>query len=266
MSGLARATQPGGNALRVTHRNLLVYRRTWRGSLFFSFLQPLLFLTAMGLGLGQLMGANDTSVLGGVPYPSFLAPGLLAAACMQTAVFECSWPILSKIRWGRNYEAMLATPLNVDDVLFGELAWMGVRVTTVSVAFLAIIIAFGIATSPLALLALPAAIVTGLGFSAAMIAFTATQQNDSGFTWVFRFVMNPLFLFSGVFFPVDRLPDAIEWVARATPLYHGAALVRGLVLGTIGPVPSVAHVGYLAAFLAAGVVIGRITLRRRMVK
>ncbi|MDQ3880019.1 MAG: ABC transporter permease [Chloroflexota bacterium] len=263
---VARAAFPAGNALRVAHRNLLVYRRTWRGSLFFSFLQPFLYLTAMGLGLGQLMHAGTSSALGGVSYPSFLAPGLLAAACMQTAVFECSWPILAKIRWRRNYEAMLATPLAVDDLLVGELAWIGVRVATVSGAFLAIIVAFRIATSPLAVLALPAAMLTGLGFAAAMIAFTATQHNDAGFSWVFRFVMNPLFLFSGVFFPVERLPDAIEWVARLTPLYHGAALVRGLVLGSVDPFGAVVHLGYLVAFLAVGVMLARRTLTRRLVK
>lgn len=259
------ARRPEGSPLRVLQRNLLVYRRTWRGSLFFTFLQPFLFLTAMGLGLGTLLNNRDTAQLGGVPYISFLAPGLLAAACMQTAIFECSWPILSKIRWGRNYEAMLATPLDVDDLLVGELGWMAVRLATVSGAFLVIVAAFGLASSPLTMLALPAAILTGLAFAAAMIAYTATARNDSGFNVVFRFVMTPLFLFSGVFFPVEQLPDAVQWIAQATPLYHGADLVRGLTLGDIGPVEGAVHVGYLAAFFVVAAAIARWTLHRRLV-
>ncbi len=260
------ARQPEGSPLRVLQRNLLVYRRTWRGSLFFTFLQPFLFLTAMGLGLGTLVNTRDTTALGGVPYISFLAPGLLAAACMQTSIFECSWPILSKIRWGRNYEAMLATPLDVDDLVAGELGWMAVRCTTVAGAFLVIMAAFGIAVSPLAILALPAAVLTGLAFAAAMIGFTATQKDDAGFNVVFRFVMTPLFLFSGVFFPVDRLPDAVQWIAQVTPLYHGAELVRGLTLDEIGLVNALVHAGYLVVFFAVAALLARWSLHRRLLK
>ena len=258
--------QPTGSPLRVLHRNLLVYRRTWRGSIFFSFLQPLLFLTAMGLGIGALLDAGSTAALGGVPYLHFLAPGLLAAACMQTGIFECSWPILSKIRWGRNYEAMLATPLDVDDLIIGELGWMAIRLGTIAGAFLLIITAFGIATSPLAVLALPAAVLTGLAFAAAMIAFTARQKNDGGFNVIFRFVNTPLFLFSGVFFPVDRLPQAVQWIAQITPLYHGAELVRGLTLGRIGIAEAAVHVAYLVVFFVIAALLARWSLHRRLVK
>ena len=257
---------PEGSPLRVLHRNFLVYRRTWRGSLFFTFLQPFLFLTAMGLGLGALVNARDTTSIGGVQYVQFLAPGLLAAACMQTAIFECSWPILSKIRWGRNYDAMLATPLVVDDLLVGELAWILVRLLTVAGAFLAIITAFGLAASPLAILALPAALLTGLAFAAAMIAYTAVQKNDGGFMVVFRFVMTPLFLFSGVFFPVEHLPAVVQWIPQVTPLYHGVALVRGLILHGIPVHEALVHGGYLLGFLAVGLAIARRNLHRRLVK
>ena len=259
------AGQPDGSPLRVVHRNLLVYRRTWRGSIFFSFLQPFLFLTAMGLGIGTLLTPSANAALGGVPYLHFLAPGLLAAACMQTGIFECSWPILSKIRWGRNYEAMLATPLDVDDLVVGELAWMAVRLGTIAGAFLLIIAAFGIATSPLAVLAFPAALLTGLAFAAAMIAYTATQKNDGGFNVIFRFVNTPLFLFSGVFFPVDRLPQAVQWIAQVTPLYHGAELVRGLTLGRIGLVEALVHAGYLLVFFSVAALLAHWALRRRLV-
>jgi lipooligosaccharide transport system permease protein len=239
-------------AARVLQRNLWVYRRTWRGSAFGSFMTPLLYLTAMGIGLGSLIQQQGRDVLGGYPYLHFLGPGILAASCMQSASFEASFPILGKIQWRRNYEAILATPLGVRHILAGELLWVGFRMTQISGVFLIVLTLFGIPTSPLALLAIPAAILTGLAFSTAIMSFTATQRTGEGFSWIFRFVINPLFLFSGTFFPLDQLPDAAIWVAAATPLYHGVALVRGVILGD-GPLLSLwyLHVAYLVAFLAA---------------
>ena len=257
---------PTGSPLRVVQRNLMVYRRTWRGSVILSFVQPLLFLTAMGLGLGGMFSAQDTAELGGVSYLHFLAPGLLAAACMQIAGFECTWAILGKISWRRNYEAMLATPLSVRDLVIGELGWMAMRFTTVAAAFMLVITLFGIPTSPLAILALPAAVLTGLAFAAVLIAFSATQKNDSGFAAMFRFGLNPLFLFSGTFFPVERLPDAVQWLAVLTPLYHGVELVRSLPLGWVDLPAMAGHLAYLVVFTAVGAVLADRSLRRRMVK
>jgi lipooligosaccharide transport system permease protein len=253
-------------ALRVTQRNLWVYRRTWRGSVFGSFLTPLLYLGALGVGLGGFIAAQDTEALGGVTYLQFLGPGLLAATCMQTATFEATFPIMGKISWRRNYEAMLAAPLSVRDLVLGEMGWMSVRLTTIAFAFLVVLTLFGIPTSPLALLAWPVAILTGLGFFTAIMAFTATQKNDSGFAALFRFVINPLFLFSGTFFPVDRLPDAIEFIAALTPLYHGVALIRGLMLETAELANWAVHLGYLVIFLAGAFVLAYRLLYRRMVK
>jgi lipooligosaccharide transport system permease protein len=218
------------------------------------------------VGLGGFIAAQDTEALGGVTYLEFLGPGLLAATCMQTATFEGTFPIMGKISWRRNYEAMLAAPLSVRDLVIGEMGWMVVRLTTIAFAFLVILTLFGIPTSPLALLAWPVAILTGLGFFTAIMAFTATQKNDSGFAALFRFVINPLFLFSGTFFPVDRLPDAIEFVAALTPLYHGVALIRGLMLETPELANWAVHLGYLVIFLAGAFVLAYRLMRRRMVK
>jgi lipooligosaccharide transport system permease protein len=253
-------------ATRVLQRNLLVYRRTWRGSLFSSFMTPLLYLSAMGIGLGSLIERQGSALLGGYDYLHFLGPGILAATCMQSAVFESTFPVMGKIMWRRNYEAMLATPLEVRHLLIGELLWIGFRVLTISVVFLAVLTLFGIPRGPLALLGVPAAILTGLAFSAAVIAFSATQRNDSGFSWMFRFIINPLFLFSGTFFPIARLPDPVQWLAAATPLYHGVALVRGTILNDA---PSLAtwpiHVAYLLVFFAAAALVAHALLRRRLV-
>jgi lipooligosaccharide transport system permease protein len=252
-------------AARVLQRNLLVYRHVWRGSLFGSFLTPLLYLTAMGLGLGTLVSRQNTAALGGFDYLHFLGPGVLAATVMQSAVFESTYPIMGKIIWNQNYDALLATPMRVRDILSGELSWIGFRITLIATVFVAVLWLFGIPRSPLAVLAIPAAVLTGLSFSAPVIAFAATQRNDAGFTWMFRFLVNPLFLFSGTFFPVSQLPDAVEWVAAATPLYHGVALVRGAVLDSM-PSSWPLHVAYLVVWVAITGYIAYRLLRRRLVK
>jgi lipooligosaccharide transport system permease protein len=252
-------------AARVLQRNLWVYRRTWRGSMLGSFLTPMLYLTAMGIGLGGLVSRGDLTAFGGYDYVHFLGPGILAATSMQSATFEASFPVMGKIAWRRNYEAMLATPLEVRHVLAGELLWIGFRILTISIVFLTVLTIFGIPRSPMALLAVPSAILTGLAFSSAMVAFSATQRNSEGFSWIFRFVINPLFIFSGTFFPLSALPDQVQWIAAATPLYHGVALIRGTILddpGFLGPWPL--HVAYLLAFLAAGAYLANRLLRRRL--
>jgi lipooligosaccharide transport system permease protein len=273
IAGSRPGPQPLGGALggalagaaRVLQRNLLVYRRTWRGSLFGSFLTPLLYLTAMGIGLSQLMARGGSDLLGGVPYLDFLGPGILASSCMLTASFESSYPIMGKISWRKNYEAILATPMEVHHLLIGELSWIAFRLTTMATVFLIVLTLFGIPRSPLALLAIPAAVLTGVAFAAPIIGFAATRHNDSGFAALFRFIINPLFLFSGTFFPVSQLPDGVEWVAAATPLYHGVVLVRGAVLDSM-PSTWPLHFAYLVAFIAVTGYIAYRLLRRRLVK
>jgi lipooligosaccharide transport system permease protein len=251
-------------AARVLQRNLWVYRRTWRGSVLGSFLTPLLYLTAMGLGLSKLIG-GDTVAFGGYEYATFLGPGILAATCMQSAVFESTFPVLGKIAWRRNYEAILATPLDVRHVLAGELLWVSFRVLTISSVFLVVLTFFGIPVWPWALLAVPSAILTGLAFSGLVIAFAATQRTGEGFSWMFRFIINPLFLFSGTFFPLSQLPDPVQWAAALTPLYHGVALIRGTILADpafLGLWPL--HIGYLVGMLALGCYLAHRLLKKRL--
>ena len=249
---------------RVWQRNWLVYRRLWHRSLAFGFVQPILFLTAMGIGLGTLMQPDDLAAFGGVPYLDWLGPGLLAATAMQTATFESTYPIMNKIMWGRNYEAMLSTPLGVRSIVGGELAWSAFRIGTLAAVFLLVLTLFGIPRSPLAILAIGIAILVGVAFSACLIAFTATQKNDVGFSAIFRFVINPLFLFSGTFFPLDQLPDFAVAVAWATPLYHGVELIRGSILGTLDPLTAPLHAAYLLIMFGIGAVLAERTLTRRM--
>ena len=248
---------------RVWRRNWLVYRRLWHRSLAFGFLQPVLFLTAMGIGLGALM-PQDQSAFGGFDYITWLGPGLLAAMAMQTATFESTYPIMNKIMWGRNYEAMLSTPLQIRNIVWGELAWSAFRIGTLATVFFIVLLAFRIPQSPLALLAIPFTILIGLAFSSCLIAFTATQKNDVGFSAVFRFIINPLFLFSGTFFPLTNMPEPLQFVAALTPLFHGVQLVRGSMLGTLEPLTAVVSLTYLLVMFGIGAFLAERNLTRRM--
>jgi lipooligosaccharide transport system permease protein len=259
MTALARPT------LRVFQRNFLVYKRVWHRSMFFGFLQPFMFLTAMGLGIGTLMGTGANAALAGGSYTDFLGPGLLAAMAMQTSTFESTYPIMNKIMWGRNYEAMLATPLRTRHLLLGELSWICFRVLTLAVVFLVVLLILGIVKTPLALLAIPVAVLTAFGFSSSIMAFTARQKrNDTGFTWLFRFVINPLFFFSDTFFPLASMPAPVQGIAAATPLYHAVQLIRGLILDRLDLAAAPWHLAYLVAFATIGFWLADRSLERRL--
>lgn len=253
-------------AVRIFEHQALVYRRVWRGTLFISFITPTLFLAAMGLGLGAIVDANNPAGVQGVSYLTFLGPGLLVASAMQTAAFECTFPVMAGIVWLRTYEAMLATPAGVRDILLGHLAWVAVRLTMVAGVFVGVMFLFGAVTTPLAVLALLPAVLTGLAFAAPITAFAATQKNDSGFSVLFRFGITPLFIFSGTFFPITQLPELLQPIAYLTPLYHGVAVSRGLALGTLDPLAIVLHLAVLIAFIVAGFAGAMWTFRRRLVR
>jgi lipooligosaccharide transport system permease protein len=251
-------------ALRSLEYWVYQYRRTWRGSVVSTVLFPVLVLASMGLGLGSLVDSSASRGVDGLPYVVFLAPGLLAATAMQTGVGESTYPVMASIKWVKTYHAMLATPLGVLDVLVGHLLYIAGRVLLSSTIFLGVMVLFGAARSPLALLAIPAAVLTGMAFSAPVAAFAATTENDAGFAALFRFVVTPLFLFGGVFFPVQQLPPVLEQFAYATPLWHGVALARGLALGTSSPGWVLLHVVYLGAWIAVGGWFAARAYRRRL--
>jgi lipooligosaccharide transport system permease protein len=253
------------HALRPYEFWLSFYRRTWRGSVATSIVNPIFYLGALGIGLGTLVN-KSSSTPGGVEYLAFVAPGVLAATAMQIASTEASWPVLGSIRWTRIYYAMLATPLQIRDIVFGHQAWMLTRVVSSCAVYLAVIAAFGGIHSPLGVLALPACFLVGLAFAAPMAAYAATAENDGAFVVVNRFLIIPMFLFSGTFFPVTQLPKALEWLAYATPLWHGVDLCRSLTLGTVHWPLALVHVLYLAAWGVTGLVLALHTYRRRLLK
>ncbi|HVS06700.1 MAG TPA: ABC transporter permease [Candidatus Dormibacteraeota bacterium] len=250
-------------ALRVLEHHLLVYRRTWKGSLFTSFVSPVLFLTAMGLGLGSLISRGPVRTVDGVSYVAFLAPGLLAATAMQSAFVETTYPIMARMQWLRTYDGMLATPIRVLEVLAGEFGWLAVRLALGSSAFFLVMLLFGTVQSGLGLLAIVVAVLTGLAFGAPIFAFTATQRTDNSFALIGRLFITPLFLLGGVFFPIHQLPQFVQGIAWLTPLAHGVALARGLSVGVLAPAAGI-HLLVLLVYAAAGVVAARITFRRRL--
>jgi lipooligosaccharide transport system permease protein len=236
----------------------------WRGSVVSSVLNPVLYLTALGVGLGKLVN-NGAHPLG-VSYVSYVAPGLLAAVAMQIASFESTYPVMAAIRWTRTYHAMLATPLRIRDVMVGHQLYFASRVAASTGIYLVALAAFGALHSTYAILAWPAAILIGLAFSAPIAAFSAWAPKDSYFASLFRFGIVPLFLFSGTFFPITRLPQGLRQLAYATPLWHGVDLARHLTLGTATWGLSLIHVVYLLAFAGVGLVAAERTYTRRLVR
>ncbi|HMH91317.1 MAG TPA: ABC transporter permease [Streptosporangiaceae bacterium] len=251
-------------AVRALRFWLVNYRRTWRGSIYTSVANPVLYLGAMGLGLGTLVDQHGTGRLGGVSYLAFLAPGLLAATGMQTAMNESTFPVMAAVKWLKTYQAAAATPLRPGDLFRGHLLFTALRTLMNSAIFLAVMAAFGAVQSAWAVAALPVCVLTGLAFAAPVEAWAITREKDTSFSLLIRFGLIPLFLFSGTFFPVTQLPGWIQPVAYATPLWHGVALCRSLSLGTADLGGSLLHVAYLVALTVAGLLAGQHFYRRRL--
>jgi lipooligosaccharide transport system permease protein len=250
---------------RVVEAHALVYRRTWRGSVISTFFSPVLYLLAMGIGLGSLVdeGAGQAD-LGGLSYLAFLAPGLLVATAMQTGAGDGSWPVMAGIKWTKTYHATLATPIGVRDLVVGHLGWVGLRLTFVSAVFVAIMAAFGAVESWVGAAAMIPAVLTGLVFAAATTAYAAYLESDTGLSTLFRFGIVPMFLFSGTFFPISQLPDWLEPLAAVVPLWHGVELARGMALGIPTTWPPVFHVAYLLAWIVGGTLVAFRTFSRKL--
>jgi lipooligosaccharide transport system permease protein len=237
--------------LRVAEREARVWRRFWRTSALTGVLMPLLFLGAMGIGLGGLVDDNRGSVAG-VDYLVFVAPGILAASAMQGAASESLWPVMAGIKWVRTFHAAAATPLTPRDVFGGWVLWIGARQAMNATAFVVVAALLGAVPSPWGVLAVPAAVLTGLALGAPLTAYSAGQDSDLPFPIIMRVAVMPMFLFSGTFFPLDQLPGWLEPVAWVSPLWHGVELCRGATTGSIGLAAASGHVAFLVACTAAG--------------
>jgi lipooligosaccharide transport system permease protein len=234
-------------------------RRTWRGQVLSSFVQPLLILLGMGLTVG---GFVDRGGALGVPYLDYIAPGLLASTVAQIAVAESMWPVMGAFMWHRSYHSMIATPLRPVDILRGQSAFLLLRTGLPAASFLLVMTLLGAVHSPWGLTVLPACALLTAAMSGPVLAYTASITSDNMFALLFRFAIIPMTLFAGVFFPVSALPLAVRWAAYASPLWHAVELCRYATLGQPSALPVAAHVGYLAAWAAIGYELAR----RRFIK
>ena len=247
---------------RVFEREARVFSKLWRGSVFSSFVTPVLYLGAMGLGLGGIVDARNRSV-GGLSYLAFVTPGLMAAGAVQSASGESLWPVLSGFKWMRHYHAMSAAVPRPGDIYDGVVAWLGCHVAISSSAFLVVAALLGGVHSGWAVLAVPAAVLGALAIVAPLMAFAATQESDAAFSPLMRLIVFPLFLFSGTFFPVSLLPGWGQALVVLSPLWHAVELCRAATTGRGGWV-DVAHVAALLACVVAGGLWGHRTFARRL--
>ncbi len=240
-----------------------VYKRTWRGSLINRFLSPLLFLLSMGLGLGSLVDSHAGGV-NGESYLHFVVPGIVATQAMWIAIGESTYQVFSYIKWNRMYDAMLATPLRVSEVVGGHLLAVAGHLTLGTTIFVGVAALFGGFGSWWALLCIPVGVLTGMAFTVPIFAYTGKQSGDDGFNILFRLVVTPLMLFSGTFFPVGQLPVWMQPIAWVTPLWHGVELARGASTGGLPLGWAVLHVAALTAFVLLGWVLAVRVFARRL--
>lgn len=248
--------------VRALEREMIVFARTWRGNVFSSFVQPLLFLGAMGIGLGGLVddGAAPT---GGLDYLAFVTPGLLAASALLTAGAEALWPVMGGVKWMGQYNSMVATAMTPGDVYGGLVLAAAVRALAAATAFLAVAVLLGGATSLWTPLALVPTVVLAAATSSVLAAYSVTCQTDTSFPIIIRLGVIPLFLFSGTFFPVEQLPDGLEPLVWISPLWHAVESARDLTTGAVGAATAL-HVGVLLAIVAAALPVGVRNFARRL--
>ncbi|KOV82690.1 ABC transporter permease [Nocardia sp. NRRL S-836] len=238
------------------------YRRNWRATVVTSFLTPVLFLLALGFGFGSQV--RSTELLGGMSYPQYLAPALVVVTALQGATFESTYAIMSAFLWQKTYVGMVATPITPAQVLYGQVLWIGSQLVARSAVFVVIAAVLGAAAGPGILWSVLAGALAGLAFSTPLIAYSARLEKPDSFTTVFRFVLMPMTLFTGAFFPVSQLPEWLLPVVWLTPAWHGIELARGAAFGTLGALPALGHVAYLLVLGAAGLALGVKYFRRRL--
>jgi lipooligosaccharide transport system permease protein len=249
--------------LLVVEANWTWYRRNWRATVTSTILNPLFFLAAMGFGLGSQI--QPGTVTDGRSYVIYLMPALLASAAVQNAAQEATFPILSGFKWSRVYWAITATPVTPDQVAGGQLLWISLRMLFSGVVFTIIGALLGAVTGLGMMLSLLFAVLTGMAFAAPLMAFAATVTGEgNAFNPVFRFIVLPMTLFAGTFFPVSQLPAYVQPLAWITPLWHGTELARGAAFWDLSFWPAVGHVAYLLALFAVGAWFAVRHFRRRL--
>ena len=245
-------------AFAIWARNMLVLRKLLGSSVVINFGEPLLYLLGLGFGLGKFIGGQMD-----MPYLTFLTSGLLAASAMNTASFEALFGVFTRMVPQKSYDAMLASPLRVQDILAGELLYCATKSTIHGSGILVVGVLLGAVTSWQALWTLPILFLVGLSFAAVALITTAVSSSYAFFSYYTTLVMMPLMLLSGVFYPVAALPELVQRILYALPLVHAVQLVRPLVAGLpVSDVPL--HLTVLALYGVVGYLITLRLIRRRL--
>jgi lipooligosaccharide transport system permease protein len=249
--------------LRVLQRNSMVLRRTWKISFLPPILEPVLYLLAFGAGLGLLVG--EITYLGeSLSYVSYIAPALVAVNIMYNAFFENTYASYVRMYYQKTYDAIMATPLNLDEIITGEIVWGATKSLMATIIMVAVISLFRLLVYPHALLILPLAFLGGLAFGAVAMCFTAVVPHIEVFNFPIFLFITPMFLFSGTFFPLDTLPQWAQGLAQVLPLTHLVALVRALAMGHLQG-QLVVNLLYLVVFAALSYIVAVVLMRRRLI-
>jgi lipooligosaccharide transport system permease protein len=253
-------------AVRVAYRDWLIYRQVWRSNVVGAFVQPLLYLLGVGLGIGTLVddNAGSAAILEGTSYFAFYATALIGTTTMFNTTQEALWSTMDGFAWHNAYRAMVATPLDPRDIAAGFVLRFGARAAIAS-SGVAIVLALFDDTRSLGLI--PAALVgvlCGLAFAMPIAAWTASRTLADSFQAILRFAIIPMFLFGGAFYPIEQLPDALQVIAWGTPLFHAIELSRGAVLGGLSASMALLHLAVLITYIGVGWFACVKTIRRRL--
>ena len=240
-------------------------RSGWFRMLLVGIAIPIATIGGIGWGIGSLVsGGAEASNLGGVDYLDFVGPALVVAGAWQGGAGDSLWPILGHIKWIGTYDAMVASALGISDVVVGHLWWVVYRALHNSILATIVLALFGVPHSAWVVLLPLVAVLTAVAIAAPLAGFSATREDDQAFAIVFRLGVMPLFLFSGTFYPIDQLPDALAAVVRAVPLWHGVELARGLSLGDLSLLGGLGHTAYLLLWFGLGLRYALRTFERRL--
>jgi lipooligosaccharide transport system permease protein len=244
--------------IAVWRRNFLVWRKLAIPSILGNLADPLIMLFGLGYGLGAVLGN-----MGGTSYFAYLAAGFVASSTMYAATFESLFSAFSRMHVQKTWDAILNAPMTLEDVVAGEWAWAATKSLAAGVCMLAVIAAFGYAAWPLALAAIPVVALVGLAFAGVGLSVNALATGYDFFSYYMTLVLTPMMMLSGVFFPVEQLPAAVQAAAQALPLYHGVALARPLLQGEV-PQAILLHVAVLLAYAIGGFHVAVLLTRRRL--
>jgi lipooligosaccharide transport system permease protein len=256
-------TLPRPTIWQIVEHEWLDAKRFWVSIVVAGLLAPLLYVVSLGIGLGTVVNNHSNSLA--VPYVQFVAPAFLAAAALQTAAASATFPVMAGFHWVKYYHGMSATPLTPEQISDGKILWIALRCLVSSTIYLAIVACVGGVHRWQGVFGIPAATLCGLAFAAPVMAISATVSPEGQFfNLLFRFIVTPMFLFSGTFYPISQLPGWGRVLAYISPLWHGTELTRGASLGTLSDLAVLGHIGYLLVWLAAGIVLSRWRFRAKL--